>query len=54
MKEFIKTLDEKTWSAILSGWTPPTTTDAERKISAKLELAWTYEQDVLANHTQKH
>ena len=53
MKAFIKALDERAWRSVLSGWTPPTTTDTEGKTIPKPELEWTSEEDKLASYNSK-
>ncbi|CAM8913742.1 unnamed protein product [Rhodiola kirilowii] len=35
MKAFLKSLDEKTWRAVLIGWTPPMMTNTERAVVAE-------------------
>ena len=50
MKAFIKTLNEKAWRAVLSGWYHPTVTDTEGNTTPKPELKWTIGEDKLANY----
>ena len=50
MKAFIKTLNEKAWRAVLSGWYHPTVTDTEGKTTPKPELEWTPQEDNLSKY----
>ena len=54
MKIFIKSIDERDWRTILTGWSLPTVTDDETKVvTLKPEKRWTIEEDCLANNNFK-
>ena len=53
MKAFIKSMDEKAWRAILTGWQHPMKTDDKNEVVKKPEIEWTTEEDRLANSNSK-
>ena len=53
MKAFIKSMDEKAWRAILTGWTHPTKKNTENEDIKKPEVEWTVEEDRLASYNSK-
>ena len=53
MKAFIKSLHEKAWRSVLSGWTYPTTKNANGKVILKPEALWSTEDEKLANYNSK-
>ena len=51
MKAFIKSLNEKAWKSILTGWSPPTDVDAQTgEIMVKSELNWSNNDDLLSRY----
>ena len=40
MIAFLKSIDSKTWKAVVIGWKHPKTIDVDGKVLAKLELSW--------------
>ncbi|MCH82645.1 gag-protease polyprotein [Trifolium medium] len=50
MVAFLKSIDSKTWKAVLKGWTPPVIIDKEGKSThaLKAEEDWSKEEDALA------
>ncbi|PNX88617.1 gag-protease polyprotein [Trifolium pratense] len=50
MMTFLKSMDSKTWKAVLKGWDPPVIVDKEGKSTLELkpEEDWSKEEDVLA------
>ncbi|KAL8512352.1 hypothetical protein ACS0TY_018726 [Phlomoides rotata] len=54
MRMYIKSIDERAWRSILSGWEPPrTTADADAETTVKRELDWTTEESTLASYNSK-
>ena len=53
MKAFIKSMDEKAWRAILTGWQHPMKTDDKNEVVKKPEIEWSTEEDRLANSNSK-
>ncbi|KAL8456800.1 hypothetical protein ACS0TY_034877 [Phlomoides rotata] len=54
MRMYIKSIDERAWRSILSGWEPPrTTADADAETTVKRELDWTTEESTLASYNLK-
>ena len=53
MKAFLKSLDEKAWKAILTGWTHPTTEEADGSSTLKPEERWSVVEERLANSNSK-
>ena len=53
MKAFIKSVDEKAWKAILTGWDHPMTRNDKRESVLKPEVEWTANEDKLANNNSK-
>ncbi|KAL8536847.1 hypothetical protein ACS0TY_012139 [Phlomoides rotata] len=54
MRMYIKSIDERAWRSILSGWEPPrTTADADAETTVKRELDWTIEESTLASYNSK-
>jgi hypothetical protein len=45
MIAFLKSIDSKTWKAVLKGWDYPVVTNKERVSTPKLEENWTKEED---------
>ena len=45
MKAFIKSVDEKAWKAILTGWDHPMTRNDKRESVLKPEVEWTANED---------
>ena len=45
MMAFLKSIDSERWKAVLSRWEYPTIQDENGKISLKLEISWTKEED---------
>lgn len=50
MIAFLKSIDTRTWKAVLKGWTPPVVVDKEGKstLALKSEEDWSKEEDELA------
>ncbi|PNX68419.1 gag-protease polyprotein, partial [Trifolium pratense] len=50
MMAFLKSMDSKTWKAVLKGWDPPVIVDKEGKSTLELkpEEEWSKEEDALA------
>ncbi|CAM8887953.1 unnamed protein product [Rhodiola kirilowii] len=48
MKAFLKSLDEKTWRAVLVGWTEPMMANPEGVVMPKPEALWSEADDVAA------
>ena len=53
MKAFIKSMDEKAWRAILTGWDHPMKNDDNGESVKKSEVEWTAVEDRLANSNSK-
>ena len=54
VKAYIKSIDERVWRSILTGWTPPVTTNAETRVeTVKPEQNWSTEEERLANYNFK-
>ena len=54
VKAYIKSIDERVWRSILTGWTPPVTTNVETRVeTVKPEQNWSTEEDRLANYNFK-
>ncbi|CAM8963086.1 unnamed protein product [Rhodiola kirilowii] len=53
MNAFLKSLDEKAWSAVLIGWTPPLTANAEGIMVLKPEELWTDADEKIAAGNSK-
>ena len=53
MKAFIKSLDEKAWRSVWTGWTLPTTKDSNGKVTFKPEASWSPEDNKLTNYNCK-
>ena len=47
MCAFIKSIDEKAWKKVLTGWTSPTVTDEEGNVTVKSEVDWSAKEDRL-------
>ena len=47
VKAYIKTIDERSWKSVVTGWTPPTVTTNE-VTTVKSEETWTKEENSLA------
>ena len=45
MITFLKSIDNKTWKAVIFGWALPQVTDTDGKVSHKLEKDWTEDED---------
>ena len=45
MIAFLKSIDNKTWKAVVNAWCPPQVMDTKGKIGPKLEKDWTKEED---------
>ncbi|CAM8940609.1 unnamed protein product [Rhodiola kirilowii] len=45
MKSFLKSLDERAWKAVLTGWTKPTMENLTREAVLKPEALWTEADD---------
>ncbi|CAM8880240.1 unnamed protein product [Rhodiola kirilowii] len=48
MKAFIKNVDEKAWSSVLTDWNPPLLATNEGRVVHKLETEWTEQEERLA------
>ncbi|GAU41074.1 hypothetical protein TSUD_284440 [Trifolium subterraneum] len=48
MEAFLKSIDSRTWKAIVNGWEHPTVTDKDGNVSLKPEGEWTKGEDELA------
>ena len=53
MRAFIRAMDVRAWTSIMTDWTPPTVTDSEGKKVLKLEVDWSNDDDHLANYNNK-
>ena len=54
VKVYIKSIDERVWQLILTGWTPPVTTNTETRVEIiKPEQSWATEEDRLVNYNFK-
>ncbi|KAL8556430.1 hypothetical protein ACS0TY_004031 [Phlomoides rotata] len=54
MRMYIKSIDERAWRSILSGWEPPITTiDADTGTTVNRELDWTTEESTLVSYNSK-
>ncbi|XP_012841207.1 PREDICTED: uncharacterized protein LOC105961524 [Erythranthe guttata] len=53
MKMFIKSVDERAWRAIVTGWTPPMAKGTDGMQTVKPEEAWTNEEILLANYNSR-
>ncbi|XP_012846973.1 PREDICTED: uncharacterized protein LOC105966948 [Erythranthe guttata] len=53
MKMFIKSVDERAWRAIVTGWTPPMAKGTDGTQTVKPEEAWTNEEILLANYNSR-
>ena len=54
VKAYIKSIDERVWRSILTGWTLPVTTNTETRVETiKPEQSWTIEENRLANYNFK-
>ena len=53
MRAFIKSLDEKAWRSVLTGWKTPTIKIEDGEIIEKPELDWSAEDDRLANYNSR-
>ncbi|TYJ95563.1 gag-pol polyprotein [Cucumis melo var. makuwa] len=45
MISFLKSIDHKTWKAIVAGWSPPQVTNTDRVVSPEPENEWTVAED---------
>ncbi|MCI77953.1 gag-protease polyprotein, partial [Trifolium medium] len=50
MVGFLKSIDSKTWKAVVKGWNPPMVADKDGNATTKLKSAeeWSKEEDELA------
>ena len=53
MKTFIKTLDDKAWKAILTGWSHATKMDDQGEIVPKPKLEWSFREKKLTMSNSK-
>ena len=53
MKAFIKSVNEKAWKTILTGWDHPMTKNDKGEYVPKHEVEWTANEDKLANNNSK-
>ena len=56
MVAFLKSIDSRTWKAVLKGWNHPLGKDKDGKntIELKLEEEWSKEEDDLAFGNSRH
>ncbi|GAA0155187.1 hypothetical protein LIER_12969 [Lithospermum erythrorhizon] len=53
MTAFLKSVDTKTWKAILTGWTPPTQQNVAGAVVVKQEVEWTVAEKELSLDNNK-
>ncbi|KAL8547145.1 hypothetical protein ACS0TY_006746 [Phlomoides rotata] len=54
MRMYIKSIEERAWRSILTGWEPPKTTAGEdNEVTIKKELDWTNEEITTTSFNSK-
>lgn len=53
MKVFIKSIDERAWKSVLTGWTPPTIKNEKGEVFIKPEIDWSSAESALSGYNSK-